>query len=173
MSIRSGGPKLTPRDPELQSSMSQIAPVITKETTMWRAWVGFNASHSVGAILFGLVFGFLAFGSLQTPLSVSVPARCRAGNAWWFCCAWEGLLVQCAFHRHLHFFGLLRRPHCAIAGVTMHSSRSPALLARNRRYTHNPIGSCPGEALSGGIAGVIAVYNNLARFVGLNDLCNL
>ena len=54
------GPKLTPRDPALQISMSQISPVITKETTMWRAWVGFNASHSMGAILFGLVFGFLA-----------------------------------------------------------------------------------------------------------------
>ncbi len=27
---------------------------------MWRAWVGFNASHSMGLILFGLVFGFLA-----------------------------------------------------------------------------------------------------------------
>jgi len=51
---------LTPRDPSLQISMSQISPVITKETTMWRAWVGFNASHSMGLILFGLVFGFLA-----------------------------------------------------------------------------------------------------------------
>ena len=30
------GPTLTPRDPALQISMSQIAPVITKETTMWR-----------------------------------------------------------------------------------------------------------------------------------------
>jgi hypothetical protein len=40
--------------------MSQIAPVITKEATMWRCWVGFNASHSMGLILFGLVFGFLA-----------------------------------------------------------------------------------------------------------------
>jgi len=40
--------------------MSQIAPVITNETTMWRCWVGFNASHSMGLILFGLVFGFLA-----------------------------------------------------------------------------------------------------------------
>ena len=28
---------------------------------MWRCWMGFNASHSVGLILFGLVFGFLAF----------------------------------------------------------------------------------------------------------------
>jgi hypothetical protein len=54
------GAKRTPRDPALEISMSQIAPVITKETTMWRAWVGFNASHSMGLILFGLVFGYLA-----------------------------------------------------------------------------------------------------------------
>jgi hypothetical protein len=54
------GPKLTPRDPALQVSMNQISPVITKETTMWRAFVGFNASHSMGLILFGLIYGFLA-----------------------------------------------------------------------------------------------------------------
>jgi hypothetical protein len=54
------GPNLTPRDRALQISMSQISPVITNETTMWRCWVGFNASHSMGLILFGLVFGFLA-----------------------------------------------------------------------------------------------------------------
>lgn len=54
------GSKLTPRDPTLQISMSRISPVITGETTMWRCWVGFNASHSMGAILFGLVYGFLA-----------------------------------------------------------------------------------------------------------------
>jgi hypothetical protein len=59
------GPKLTPRDPALQISMRQIAPVITKETTMWRCWVGFNASHSMGLILFGLVFGFLALAHGQ------------------------------------------------------------------------------------------------------------
>jgi len=59
------GPKLTPRDPTLQISMSQISPVITNETTMWRCWVGFNASHSMGLILFGLVFGFLAWSHGQ------------------------------------------------------------------------------------------------------------
>jgi hypothetical protein len=59
------GPKLTPRDPALQVSMGQISPVITKETTMWRAWVGFNASHSMGLILFGLVFGYLALAHGQ------------------------------------------------------------------------------------------------------------
>jgi hypothetical protein len=54
------GTKLTPRDPALQISMSQVPPVITQETTMWRCWTGFNASHSMGLILFGLVFGYLA-----------------------------------------------------------------------------------------------------------------
>jgi hypothetical protein len=54
------GPNLTPRDSALEISMRQISPVITKETTIWRCWVGFNASHSMGLILFGLIFGFLA-----------------------------------------------------------------------------------------------------------------
>ncbi len=59
------GPTFTPRDPALQISMSQIAPVISKETTMWRCWVGFSATHSMGLILFGLVFGFLALAHGQ------------------------------------------------------------------------------------------------------------
>lgn len=54
------GPKLLPRDADLQGRMSAVSPVITRETTMWKAWVGFNASHSFGAILFGLVYGYLA-----------------------------------------------------------------------------------------------------------------
>jgi hypothetical protein len=59
------GPNLTPSDPALKISMSQISPVLTKETTMWRCWVGFNASHSMGLILFGLVFGYLALAHGQ------------------------------------------------------------------------------------------------------------
>lgn len=54
------GPKLTPRDRELQARMQQASPVITRQTTMWKAWVGFNASHSFGAILFGAVYGYLS-----------------------------------------------------------------------------------------------------------------
>jgi hypothetical protein len=79
------GPQLTPRDPALQISMSQISPVITKETTMWRAWVGFNASHSMGLILFGLVFGFLALahGQLlfQSPFLLAVGLAMLVGFA--------------------------------------------------------------------------------------------
>jgi len=54
------GTRLAPRDPALQVSMSSISPVLTKETTMWRCWMGFNASHSMGIILFGLIYGYLA-----------------------------------------------------------------------------------------------------------------
>jgi hypothetical protein len=53
------GPKLLPRDTELHERMMSVSPVITRETTMWNAWVGFNASHSFGAILFGLLYGYL------------------------------------------------------------------------------------------------------------------
>ena len=59
------GLQLTPRDPALQISMSQVSPVISKETTMWRCWVGFNATHSMALLLFGLVFGFLALAHSQ------------------------------------------------------------------------------------------------------------
>jgi hypothetical protein len=54
------GPKLWPRDRELLTRMQEVSPVITRQTTMWKAWVGFNASHSYGAILFGAVYGYLA-----------------------------------------------------------------------------------------------------------------
>ena len=54
------GPKLLPRDRELQTRMQQVSPVITRETTMWKTWIGFNASHSYGLILFGAVYGYLA-----------------------------------------------------------------------------------------------------------------
>jgi hypothetical protein len=52
--------KLLPRDPSLVEHMKRVSPVISKETTIWRAWIGFNASHSLGAILFGVLYGYLA-----------------------------------------------------------------------------------------------------------------
>src|SRR5258708_39963381 len=54
------GQKLHPRDAALETRMKEVSPVLTRETTMWKAWVAFNASHSCGAILFGLVYGYLA-----------------------------------------------------------------------------------------------------------------
>ena len=59
------GTSFAPRDPALQVSMSRISPVLSEETTMWRCWMGFNASHSMGLILFGLIYGYLALAHDQ------------------------------------------------------------------------------------------------------------
>ena len=53
-------PKLLPRDPDLQRRMEEVSPVITRQTTMWKAWIGFSVSHSVALILFGAFYGNLA-----------------------------------------------------------------------------------------------------------------
>lgn len=49
-----------PRDAALLVRLQEVSPIITRQTSMWKAWVGFNASHSYGAILFGLIYGYLA-----------------------------------------------------------------------------------------------------------------
>ena len=54
------GNKLEPRDPALREAMQRVSPVITRQTTVWRATKGFNASHSLGIIAFALVYGYLA-----------------------------------------------------------------------------------------------------------------
>jgi hypothetical protein len=59
------GSKLWPRDPNLIASMQRTPLRITNETTVWRAWIGFNASHSMAALLFGLVFAYLAFAHAE------------------------------------------------------------------------------------------------------------
>jgi hypothetical protein len=96
------GDRLHPRDPGLTADMKEASPVLTRETTMWRAWIGFNASHSLGALLFGLVFGYLAlmhsgflFGSLflmglglVTLLSYLLMAR-----RYWFSTPFNGIFV--------------------------------------------------------------------------------
>lgn len=64
------GDKLHSRDADLLSRLKSTAPVISRQTTVWKAWIGFNASHSLGAILFGLMFGYLA---LQQPLLLHSP----------------------------------------------------------------------------------------------------
>ncbi|MGH6628359.1 MAG: LIC_13387 family protein [Nevskiales bacterium] len=52
--------KFEPREPELLARMKQISPKLTRRLTMWDAWVGFNLSHSLGVILFGLFYIVLA-----------------------------------------------------------------------------------------------------------------
>lgn len=57
------GSKLHPRDAYTMAAMQQATMRITRETTIWRAWIGFNASHSIGLLLFGLIYTYLALAA--------------------------------------------------------------------------------------------------------------
>jgi len=57
--------KFNAYDSDVTVAMKSTFPVITKETTVWRAWVGFNASHSLGAIFFAAIYLPLAISHMQ------------------------------------------------------------------------------------------------------------
>lgn len=94
------GPNLHPRDAELEARLREVSPVLTRQTTMWKAWVGFNASHSFGAIFFGVVYGYLSlahpgflFGSLFL-LSVGLLlllGYAFLGYRYWFSVPFRGI----------------------------------------------------------------------------------
>ncbi|WP_020649767.1 LIC_13387 family protein [Solimonas variicoloris] len=99
------GRKLRPRDPAVEAAMARAQMGITDQTTVWRAWIGFNASHSLGAILFGLVYGFLAlcqpellFGSTYLLLLgfAMLTALLALARAYWFRVPFAGLAIALA-----------------------------------------------------------------------------
>ena len=101
------GPKLLPRDRELQARMQEVAPVITRQTTMWKAWVGFNASHSFGAILFGTVYGYLSLTHsaflFQSNFLLSLGLLLLLGyvflgKRYWFSAPFRGILLATALY---------------------------------------------------------------------------
>ncbi|NJN50489.1 MAG: hypothetical protein HC809_00490 [Gammaproteobacteria bacterium] len=69
---------------------------------MWKAWVGFNASHSMGAILFGALFIYLALAQpelLFTSAFLSVlgglflVGYTVLGRLYWFSVPYRGIIV--------------------------------------------------------------------------------
>jgi len=57
--------KFDARDQTVTTGMKSTSPVLTKETTMWKAWIGFNASHGLGAILVTAFYVPLALTNMQ------------------------------------------------------------------------------------------------------------
>jgi len=101
------GNKLHPRDPELRARLEQAPLVLTRQTTMWKAWVGFNASHSYGALLFGAVYGYLALVHgdflFQSRFLLSLGllallAYAFLGKRYWFSVPFRGILLATAFY---------------------------------------------------------------------------
>lgn len=57
--------KFEPHDEALKEQLQKVTLRITRETTFWQAWIGFNASHSTGAMF----FGFVLIASAWVPVS--------------------------------------------------------------------------------------------------------
>jgi hypothetical protein len=73
---------LSPSDPQLAESMARARLRLTPRTDVWRAWVGFNLSHGLGALVFGSLVvligrndaSFTAEARLFIPFAVVVSA---------------------------------------------------------------------------------------------------
>lgn len=101
------GTRLHPRDAALQARLQEVSPILTRETTMWKAWIGFNASHSYGAMLFGLVYGYLAVAHaaflFQSTFLLLLGLLMLAGYAYlgkvyWFRIPFRGIVLSTALY---------------------------------------------------------------------------
>lgn len=52
--------KFSSRNTKVIEEMKSSRPILTNETTIWKAWIGFNASHSSGAMFIGILNIYLA-----------------------------------------------------------------------------------------------------------------
>ena len=90
----------------LEEEMKISFPILTKETTMWKAWIGFNASHSSGVIYIGLINLILAikyFYIVKSPVFlllniVTVLFYLWLARKYWFKTPFTGVLISaCCF----------------------------------------------------------------------------
>lgn len=95
--------KFEPRDEELGGRLREVSPVLTSETTMWKAWIGFNASHSLGAMLFAAFYGYLAMFELKFLLStpflvalslITLGSYLALARSFWFKVPFLGIAIS-------------------------------------------------------------------------------
>lgn len=96
--------KFSIRDAAVEQGMKNAFPVLTGRTTVWKAWIGFNASHSLCGIYIGLINMYLALASydiLKESLFIKYLTLCSAlfllylGKKYWFNIPFTGILVSC------------------------------------------------------------------------------
>lgn len=54
-----------PENGDVTEAMKSTSPVLTKNMSMWDAWIGFNASHSLGIIAIALFYLVLAVSYIE------------------------------------------------------------------------------------------------------------
>ena len=101
------------RDATLEEMLKSMSPRISDQMTMGRAWVGFHATHSLGIIFFGLVYGYLALAArdflMRSPFLVVLGALVLF--------AYVAVAKLYFFHRPL--VGVALALACYVAGVAV------------------------------------------------------
>lgn len=101
------GNRFDPRDAALTAALAVTSPVITEQTTMARAAKGFHASHSMGVMLFALVWGYLALAQWtvlrQLPLLLALGmvvllAYLLLAKRYWFSVPLRGIALANALY---------------------------------------------------------------------------
>ena len=109
---------LSPADPGLAESMARSRVLLTGRTDMWRAWVGFNLSHSLGVVLLGLIVvlvgrtpaSFEYNAAVFVPLAIVVSlAYLGLGVAYWFRTPIIGVGVSVLLFSSAWMFSLVGR----------------------------------------------------------------
>lgn len=99
--------KMDPRDPALSARMKEVAPRLSRRTTMWNLHIGFNASHSYGPMIFGAIYAWLALVHpsflMQSDFLLVFGAIVFAGYLflairYWFWAPLTGLSIAAAFY---------------------------------------------------------------------------
>lgn len=78
--------KLFPRNEKLVDDMKASTLRLTKELDMWKSWLGFNATHSSGAIFIGVANFYLAlnyFDLLQADYFIFILTLLTSGFYVW------------------------------------------------------------------------------------------
>jgi hypothetical protein len=99
--------QMDPRDPALSARMKEVAPRLSRRTTMWNLHIGFNASHSYGPMIFGAIYAWLALVHpsflMQSDFLLALGAVVFAAYIflairYWFWAPLTGLSIAAAFY---------------------------------------------------------------------------
>ena len=96
--------KLEPRDAATATVMKTTNPILTRRVNFWDVWIGFNASHGLGIVLFAGTYLLLAIGHMSwlrdsralTWLPVAACAAYLSLSRYWFRTPIIGLSIATA-----------------------------------------------------------------------------
>ena len=108
--------KFSSKNENLISEMKKSSPVLTNETTIWKAWIGFNASHSSGAIFIGVINLIIATNYFEEFLSnhfyyifniITILFYLILAKKYWFKVPFIGILITLICYLSVYIIILL------------------------------------------------------------------